>query len=102
MALTVTSTASMEGTLLGHLVPAPALPATLALAVLTVQSAQRATVGLTAPLMPAKLLLLLLMLGLMVTSTASMGETLVGLLAPAPALLATLDFMVLIVKTLIM
>ena len=44
----------------------------------------------------------LLMMGLMVTSTASMGGTLVGLLAPAPALLATLGFMVIIVKTLIM
>jgi uncharacterized membrane protein len=91
-ALTVTSTASMEGTLLGHLVPAPALPATLALAVLTVKSAQQATVGLTAPLMPAKLLLLLLMLGLMVTSTASMGGILAALQDLAPALLATLGF----------
>ena len=100
-ALTVTSTASMEGTLLGHLVPAHALPATLALAVLTVQSAQQATVGLTAPLMPAKLLLLLLILGLMVTSTASMGGILAALLAPASALLAPLGFTVLIVKTLI-
>jgi hypothetical protein len=41
-------------------------------------------------------------MGLMVTSTASMGGTLVGLLAPAPVLLATLDLMVLVVKTLIM
>ena len=101
-ALTVTSTAPMEGTLLDHLAPAPALPATLALAVLTVQSAQQATVGLTAPLMPAKLLLLLLMLGLMVTSTASMGGILAALQDLAPALLATMGFMVLIVKTLIM
>jgi hypothetical protein len=41
-------------------------------------------------------------MGLTVTFTASMGETLVGLLAPAPVLLATLGLMVLIVKTLIM
>jgi hypothetical protein len=43
-----------------------------------------------------------LMMGRMETSTASMGGTLAGLQDLAPALLATLGFMVLIVKTLIM
>jgi hypothetical protein len=42
------------------------------------------------------------MMGLTVISTASMVGTLVGLLAPAPVLLATLGLTVLIVKTLIM
>ena len=97
-ALTVTSTASMEGSFSGFWVPAPALPATLALVVLTVQSAQQVTVGLTAPLMPAKLLLLLLMLGLMVTSTASTVEKLVVLLAPAPAQVVALGLQGIIVK----
>jgi hypothetical protein len=101
----VTFTASMEeilGELQGH---ARALPATLASVVQTVLPALQAIVENL--LMFALLILVkphqtLLMMGLTVIFTASMGETLVGLLAPAPVLLATLDFMVLIVKTLIM
>ena len=65
---------------------ASALSATLALGVETVLPAQQATVELTAPLLiPAKPLLPLLMKGLTVTSTASMGGLLEGLQAPAPA-----------------
>ena len=62
--------------------------------------AQQATVEPTALLLiPAKPLLPLLTMGLMVTSTASMEGTLVGLLAPAPAL-ATLGLVGIAVKAL--
>ena len=103
-----TSTASMGemlevgGMRMAHLAPAPA---TLASVVQTVLSVQQAIVDHL--LMIALLILVkphqpLLMMGLMVTSTASMGGTLVGLQDLAPVLLATLGFMVIIVKTLIM
>ena len=82
-----------------------ALPATLASVVQTVLSVQQAIVDHL--LMIALLILVkphqpLLMMGLMVTSTASMGGILAALQDLAPVLLATLGFMVLIVKTLIM
>ena len=55
---------------------------------------------LTAQLIPAKPDLPQLTMGLMGTFTASMGETLVGLLAPAPVLLVTLGLVGLAVKAL--
>ena len=99
-----TSTASMGemlevgGMRMTHLAPAPA---PLALVVQTVLPALQAIVDH----LPFALLILvkphqpLLTMGLTVTSTASMGGTLAGLLAPAPALLATLGLPVLIVST---
>ena len=108
MALTGTSTAltvgklGVDGARLPHF--APALYVTLDTVVQTVLFVQQAIVDH----LPFALLILVkphqppLMMGLMVTSTASMGGTLAGLLAPAPVLLATLGLMVLIVKTLIM
>ena len=109
MGLMETSTASMEEMLvvggmgMAHL--APALPATLASVVQTVLSVQQAIVD---HLLMIALLILVkphqppLTMGLMVTSTASMGGILAALQDLAPALLATLGFMVLVVKTLIM
>jgi hypothetical protein len=101
-ALTVTSTASMEETLLGHLVPAPALPATLASVVQTVLPALQAIVDHL--LMFALLILVkphqtLLMMGLTVTSTASMGGTLVGLQALAPAQVVALGLWAIVVSS---
>ena len=109
MGLMETSTASMGemlevgGMRMAHL--APALPATLASVVQTVLSVQQAIVDHL--LMIALLILVkphqtLLMMGLMVTSTASMGGILAALQDLAPVLRATLGFMVLVVKTLIM
>ena len=107
MAPTGTSTAltvgksGVDGVRLPHFAPAPA---SLASVVQTVLSVQQAIVDH----LPFALLILvkphqpLLMMGLMVTSTASMGEILVGPQGLAPALLATLGFMVLVVKTLFM
>ena len=102
MGLMETSTASMEDQLedMAHL--ALALPATLASVVPTVLSVQQAIVDHL--LMIALLILVkphqtLLTMGLTVTFTASMGETLVGLLAPAPAL-ATLGLVGVAVKAL--
>jgi hypothetical protein len=102
MAPTVTSTASMGDQLedIAHLVLA--LPATLASVVQTVLSVQQAIVDHL--LMIALLILVkphqtLLTMGLTVTFTASIGELLVGLLAPAPVLLATLGFTALIVSS---
>ena len=100
-----TSTASMGemlevgGMRMAHL--APALPATLASVVQTVLSVQQAIVDHL--LMIALLILVkphqpLLTMGLMVTSTASMGGTLAGLQDLA-LVLATLGFMVLIVSS---
>jgi hypothetical protein len=104
MCLMETSTASMEDQLedMAHL--ALALPATLASVVQTVLSVQQAIVDHL--LMIALLILVkphqtLLTMGLTVTFTASMGETLVGLLAPAPVLIATLHFMARVVLHLI-
>ena len=102
MAQTVTSIVSTGGLLLGRLAPALAYLATLDLAVQTVLPVQQATAAhllMIALLIPAKPLLPLLMTGLMVTSTASMGEILVGLQDLAHALLATLGLMVLIVSS---
>jgi hypothetical protein len=92
MGLMETSTASMEellGESQGH---ARALPAALAPLVQTVLPVQQAIVDHL--LMVALLILVkphqpLLTMGLMVTSTVSMGGTSAGLLASAPALLAT-------------
>ena len=88
-----TFTVSMVGVcLLDLLAPAPAMVVLLALLVQTVLPVQQGSVAhllTTALLVPAKPLLRLLTTGLTVTSTASMGEKLVGLQAPAPALLAT-------------
>ena len=108
MGLMETSTASMGeilevgGMRMAHLAPAPA---TLASVVQTVLSVEQATVDHL--LMIALLILVkphqpLQMMGLTVASTASMGGTLVALQDLAPVLLATLGFMVFIVKTLIM
>ena len=102
-----TSTASMGemlevgGTRMAHL--ARALPATLALVVQTALSVQQAIVDHL--LMIALLILVkphqpLLMMGLKVTSTAPMGETLVGLQALVPVLLATLGLVGVAVKAL--
>ena len=101
--LMVTFTASMEEILRESQGHASALPATLALVVQTVLPALQAIVDHL--LMFALLILVkphqtLLTMGLTVTSTASMGGTLAGLLAPAPAL-ATPGMMVLIVKTIL-
>jgi hypothetical protein len=71
---------------------APALPASLALLVQTVLPAQQATVEPTALQIPAKLLLLLLMMGQTVTSTASTGEMLGEQQAPVLALAVILGF----------
>ena len=88
--LTGTFTVSTVGVLLDLLAPAPAVNVLLALVVPTVLFVHQATVEPTALLLiPAKPVLPLLTTGLTVTSTASMGEKLVGLQAPAPALLAT-------------
>ena len=90
--LTGTFTVSTVGVLLDLLAPAPAMVVLLALLVQTVLPVQQGSVAhllTTALLVPAKPLLRLLTTGLTVTSTASMGEKLVGLQAPAPALLAT-------------
>jgi hypothetical protein len=106
MAPTGTSTALMgeklgvNGMRLPHF--APALPATLASVVQAVLPALQAIVDHL--LMIALLILVkphqpLLTMGLTVTSTASMGETLAGLLAPAPAL-ATLGLVGVAVKAL--
>jgi hypothetical protein len=105
MAPTGTFTASMGDQLQDMTHLALALPATLVLVVQTVLPALQAIVDHL--LMFALLILVkphqpLVMMGLMVTSTVSMGVTFLGLLAPAPAHLATLGLMVLIVKTLIM
>jgi hypothetical protein len=108
MGLMETSTASMGeilevgGTRMAHL--APALPATLASVVQTVLSVQQDILDH----LPFALLILVkphqppLTMGLMVTSTASMGGILAALQDLAPVLLATLGFQVLVVKTLIM
>jgi hypothetical protein len=107
MGLVETSTASMGemlevyGMKMAHL--APALPATLALVVQIVLSVQQAIVDHL--LMIALLILVkphqpLLMMGLTATSTASMGGILAALLAPAPALLATLGLEGVAVKAL--
>jgi hypothetical protein len=101
-ALTVTSTASMEGMLLGHLVPALALPATLVSVVQTVLPVLQAIVDHL--LMFALLILVkphqtLLMMGLTVTSTASMGGTLVGLQALAPAQVVALGLWGIVVSS---
>ena len=109
MGQTETSTALMGemlevgGVGMAHL--ARALPATLASVVQTVLPALQAIVDHL--LMIALLILVkphqtLLTMGRMVTSTASMGGILAALQDLAPALLATLGFMVLVVKTLIM
>ena len=87
--LTGTFTVSTVGVLLDLLAPAPAMVVLLALVVQTVLCAHQATVELPVLLNPAKPLLPLLTTGLTVTSTVSMGGKLVGLQAPAPALLAT-------------
>ena len=86
------------GMRMAHLAPAPA---TLASVVQTVLSVQQAIVDH----LPFALLILvkphqpLLMMGLMVTSTASMGGILAALQDLAPVLLATLGFTVLIVSS---
>ena len=78
---------------------APVLPAVLtALVVQTVLPAQQATVELHVLLNPAKPLLPLLTPGPTVTFTASMEGKVVGLQAPAPALLATQSITEQIVK----
>jgi hypothetical protein len=89
------------GVCMAHL--ALALPATLASVVQTVLPALQAIVDHL--LMIALLILVkphqpLLTMGLTATSTASMGGTLVGLLAPVPALLATLGLVGVAVKAL--
>ena len=90
MALMVTFIALMGEKLAGTVRHALA-PAKPPLSVWTVCPAQRVTAELTVLVIPAKPLLPLLTRGLMVSSTASMGVTLVGQQAPAPAQSVTLD-----------
>jgi hypothetical protein len=88
----------VNGTRMPHF--APALYVTLDTVVQTVLFVQQATVDH----LPFALLILVkphqpqLMMGLTVTSTASMGGTLAGLLAPAPAL-ATLGMQEIVAKS---
>ena len=105
MGLMETSTASMGemlevgGMRMTHL--ARALPATLAFMVQTMLPAIQAIVDhllMIALLILVKPPLLLPTMGLMVTSTASMGGTLAGLLAPAPVL-ATLGMLEIVAKS---
>jgi hypothetical protein len=104
MGLMETSTASMGeilevgGMRMAHLAPAPAPLASVVQTVLPALKAIADHLLMIALLIHVKPLQPPQTMGLMVTSTASMGGTLAGLLAPAPALLATLGLVGVAVK----